>query len=138
MDLSISRSEFTRELLPYFNLTWSERLKVVKEEIAALVPTGGKLILVDQGDWGGEVFENHQVIPFLEREWVYGEPPSDEDTAIREFKRLRRSGAKFIVFGWPAFWWLDYYSGLKDYLHSEFNCMLKNSRLIVFDLQHKT
>jgi hypothetical protein len=32
-----------------------------------------------------------------------------------------------MVFGWPAFWWLEYYA--------ELHCLLVNERIIVFDLR---
>jgi hypothetical protein len=60
--------------------------------------------------------------------------PSDDDTAIRELTRLRESGAKFLVFTWDAFWWLDYYVEFHRKLKSQYRCVLKNERLVVFDL----
>jgi GT2 family glycosyltransferase len=136
--LNMRRSEYTQNLVPNLNLTWSERLQIAKKEIETSIPKGSRLILVDDGNWGAEVIKNRDVLPFLEREGQYWGPPADDETAIWELKRLRRFGVNFIAFGWPAFWWLDYYSELRDYLYSEFNCVIKNSRLIVFDMQHKT
>jgi hypothetical protein len=139
LHLSMRRSEFTQQLVPNLNVSWTERLVIAKEEIEAFIPPGETFILVDEEQWGiaGD-FANCHSIPFLEREGQYWGPPPDDVTAIRELERLRRSGAHFIVFGWPAFWWLDYYSELRDYLYSEFNCVLKNSRVVVFDLQRNT
>jgi hypothetical protein len=64
----------------------------------------------------------------------YGGPPPDDATAIRELERLRQSGASFIVFARPAFWWLDYHAAL-CHLRSAFRCVLENDRLVVFDLR---
>jgi hypothetical protein len=47
---------------------------------------------------------------------------------------MRQSGASFMVIGWPAFWWLDYYSKLREYIHSTFHQLLSNSRIMVFEL----
>jgi hypothetical protein len=44
-------------------------------------------------------------------------------------------GVSFIVFGWPAFWWLDYYSGLHRHLRSSSRCVVHNDCLVVFDLR---
>ena len=63
-----------------------------------------------------------------------GAPPDDE-TGIRELQRLRRAGAAFVAFGWPAFWWLDYYTGLRDHLRANHRCVLENDRVVVFDLR---
>lgn len=114
---------------------WTNQLSKVTQEIAALIPPGDTLILVDQDQWGGEVAAGRHAIPFLERDGQYWGPPLDDDTAIQEFERLHRSGASFMVFGSPAFWWLDYYCELHRHLRSKFRCVQKNSRLVVFDLR---
>lgn len=112
------------------------RLRLASQELSALIPEGETFILVDQDQWWmGLVVDDRHRIPFLEREGQYWGPPPDDDTAIREFERLRQSGASFIVFIWPAFWWLEYYSGLHRYLCSRFRCVLNNARLVVFDLR---
>jgi hypothetical protein len=129
------RSELTHVQIPDINLTWNERLEIAKEEILKTIPENETLILVDEDKWGADFVSNHSIFPFLERNGRYWGSPQDDETAIQEFKRLWKSGAHFIVFGWPAFWWLDYYSGLRDYLNSKFRCIFKNSRLIVFDLR---
>jgi hypothetical protein len=118
--------------------TWMEQLHLATQELDALVPAGDSLILVDQGDWGYEILVDRRAIPFMEKNGNYGGPPPDDSAAIKEFERLRRFKPSFIIFGWPAFWWLDYYSELRDYLYSEFNCVFKNNRVIVFDLQRNT
>lgn len=111
------------------------RLHLTTQDIAALIPSGDTFILVDQEQFRSEVAAGRHVIPFLERDGHYWGPPPDDITAVRELERLRCSGAHFIVFGWPAFWWLDYYSELHRYLRSEFCCVLHNNRLVVFDLR---
>lgn len=47
---------------------------------------------------------------------------------------MRREGAKFIAFAWPAFWWLDHYEKFQEYLRSQFPCILENERLVIFEL----
>lgn len=114
---------------------WMERLYMAKQELDALIPPRDSFILVDDIQWGTEILEDWHAIPFLERDGQYWGPPPNDEIAIQEFERLRRSGASFIVFGWPAFWWLDYYSGLNRHLRSAFHCVLHNDRLVVFDLR---
>jgi GT2 family glycosyltransferase len=136
--LNMRRSEYTQELVPNLNLTWSERLQIAIEEIETSIPKGSRLILVDDGNWGANLIDDRDVFPFIERGGQYWGPPADGATAIWELNRLHQLGVNFIVIGWPAFWWLDYYSELRNYLYSKFNCVIKNSRLIIFDLQEKT
>ena len=114
---------------------WFHRLHRATEEIVILIPAGKCFILVDEDQWGtGEVF-GRRCIPFLEQAGHYGGPPPDDDTAIRELERLREAGASFMVFAWPAFWWLEHYPALHHHLRTNCRCVLANDRLVVFDLQ---
>jgi glycosyltransferase involved in cell wall biosynthesis len=115
--------------------SWHCRLERAMLEMANVIRPKDPFILVDQDEWGMTDGAICRPIPFLERNGQYWGKPPDDASAIRELKRLRRSGAKFMVFGWPAFWWFDYYSGLRHYLRSQFPCVLENERLVVFDLR---
>lgn len=119
----------------YLHEKWMQRVLLARQDILELIPLGDTFILADQNQFGAEFLPGRHTIPFLEKDGRYFGPPPDDITAIEELERLRKSGANFIVFGWPAFWWLDYYSGLKRCLTSKFKCILKNDRLVVFDLR---
>jgi glycosyltransferase involved in cell wall biosynthesis len=122
---------------PYYS--WMSRLRAATEELSSVVPAGETFIFVDQdqcGDrWGGsELIDGRRALPFLERDGQYWGPPPDDETAIREMDRLRRAGAGFVAFAWPAFWWLDHYAAFHRHLRESFLCLLRNDRLVVFDL----
>jgi hypothetical protein len=112
-----------------------ERLVRIREDLAALLPPGAVLILADEDCYRDQLTADRPVLPFLERDGQYWGAPPDDDTAIRELERLRRSGAGFLAFAWPAFWWLDCYAGFHRHLRRQFRCALENDRLIVFDLR---
>jgi SAM-dependent methyltransferase len=114
---------------------WIERVYLLSQDIAALIPPDNAFILVDQGTFGNLFITSHRIIPFLERDGKYQETRSDDATAIQELERLRRSGAVSIIIAWPAFWWLEYYGGFKQYLRSNFRCSANNERLVAFDLR---
>jgi hypothetical protein len=116
-------------------VTQQELMNLTTQDIAATIPPGEAFILVDDHVLGGEVSAGRPVIPFLERDGQYWGRPPDDLTAISELERLRRSGANFIIFAWPAFWWLDHYSELHHHLQSQFRCVLENELLVVFDLR---
>jgi glycosyltransferase involved in cell wall biosynthesis len=115
--------------------SWFYRIFDSINEIKSIVSENEAFILVDEDQWeaGGEM-AGRKVIPFIERNGEYWGPPSDDATAITEIERHREGGANFIVFAWPAFWWLDYYSKMHDYLKSNYNCLIHNERLIIFNL----
>lgn len=135
LHISMRRSQLTAELLPDLNLSWSECLEIAAEEIAALIPPGERFILLDEAAFAPQAFAGRRPVPFLEHDGQYWGPPADDATAIRELMRLRDSTVHFLVIAWPAFWWLDYYAGLRDYLYAHFRCVRSNSRLIVFNVE---
>lgn len=117
---------------------WSQmsRLARVRQEVTALLGPSDTFILVDQAEWGEEdAMWDRRPLPFLERGGEYWGHPPDDATAVRELERLRAAGASFLVFGWPAFWWLEHYAGLHDHLRSNYRCVLRNDLVIVFDLR---
>jgi hypothetical protein len=112
------------------------RLACVRREVTALIGPTDTFILVDQNEWGTEeAIWDRRPLPFLERGGEYWGNPPDDETAVRELQRLRGAGAGFMVFGWPAFWWLDHYAGLHRYLQSNCRCVLRNDLVIIFDLR---
>jgi Glycosyl transferase family 2 len=115
--------------------SWLYRFVRAREELASLVPAKATVMLVDDAGVGVEVVSAKTVVPFRERCGEYWGPPSDDVDAVFEFERLRLRGVDFAVFAWPAFWWLDHYTGFRTDLERRFRCVLKNDRLVVFDVR---
>lgn len=114
---------------------WMHQLLQAGQELDRLIPCGATLILIDQAAFGGGFGAGRRCLPLTERDGSYYGPPSDDSAALAEFERLRAAGAEWLVIGWPAFWWLDYYVGLQAALQTRFHCALSNERLIIFDLR---
>jgi hypothetical protein len=114
-----------------------QRMYLATRELEDMTPLGHTLIIADNpAQWGIDtMLTGRRVVPFLEHEGLFWGKPEDDAVAIQELERLRTSGASFMVFAWPAFWWLDYYSGLHQHLRSNFRCVLENERLVIFDLR---
>src|SRR5207245_2238439 len=106
----------------------------MKEELASLVPIDVSFILVDEEQIRGEI-PHTRALPFIEKDGQYWGPPDDNDMAIRELERLRGLGAKWIVFTWPAFWWLSHYARFAQHLRARYRCINENPRLIAFVLK---
>ena len=87
------------------------------EEILRLVPAGETYILVDEERWwAGLAADGRRRLPFLERDGVYWGRPEDDRTAVDELLRLKRAGARYMLFAESAFWWLDHYRTLASHL----------------------
>jgi hypothetical protein len=116
--------------------SWWHRMAGAVAQIAAVVPVGETFILADEDRWAaGERVTGRRRLQFPERDGLYWGPPADDVAAVEELERLRQAGAGFIVFAWPAFWWLDHYTGLSAHLHSKYRSMLSTEHLRVFALQ---
>jgi glycosyltransferase involved in cell wall biosynthesis len=113
----------------------AERRRMVEQDIRRVVPEGESLIFADESELAAVLDTDRRLLPFVERDGQYYGLPPDDETAIGELERMRQDGCTFMGFAWPAFWWLDYYTGLRTYLYTHFRCALHNSRLIAFDLR---
>jgi glycosyltransferase involved in cell wall biosynthesis len=119
----------------YLTSRFNPMYKVIKD-IDSVIPAEDEYILVDQCFFRTEYFPAKKHIPFLERDGQYWGLPDDDETAIRELERIRLNGVNFIVFTWPAYWWLDHYKEFNNYLATRFRCVVKNDHTIIFDLRH--
>jgi hypothetical protein len=115
--------------------SWDYSIQLSAREIENLVGPQDIYILVDEETLRGAGYAAGRALPFLERDGQYWGAPPDDNTAIHELDRLRRRGAGWIVFLWPAFWWLDYYQGFRAHLESNFQCVLRNTRLVAYSLR---
>jgi hypothetical protein len=106
------------------------------QEITALVPPNSSFILVDENQLGlNDQYKDRCCIKFIEQDGQYWGPPTNDASAIEEIERLRQSGASYIIFAWPAFWWLEYYIEMGRYLNANYNCIVDTERLKGFILQ---
>jgi glycosyltransferase involved in cell wall biosynthesis len=113
--------------------SWFYRLKQAIQEVAQL--TGSDtFILVDDNSWTLDNNLGDRMLPFLEKDKQYLGPPADDATAIRELERMRNSGASYLIFAWPAFWWLEHYTDFHNYIRATYQCVTDNARLVAFNL----
>ena len=112
------------------------RLYEVRKKLETLISPQESFILVDEDTLhGNEITKDLRTIPFIECNGQYWGQPANDDMAIKEFNRLRQTGASAIVFLWHTIWWLDHYVGFSNYLRQKFPCVLQNDCLIAFDLR---
>jgi hypothetical protein len=132
-----SRDNGNRSHGNYGDSKWWEQVFSAVNEIESLVPKGEKFILIDDCKFAFSFLSGLKYIPFLENRGQYWGHPRNSQSAIQEVERMRREGAKFIVFGFPAFWWLDYYSEFAIFLRSTCTCIFENERIKVFDIRQR-
>jgi hypothetical protein len=115
---------------------WDRKIRLTRQDIDTVIPPGSMFILVDECklEFTPKI-SGRRIVRFLEYEGEYWGQPENDSAAIRELKRLQGQGAEYIVFSWPSFWWLDFYSDFSHHLHNAYCCLLKNDRLVVFDLR---
>jgi len=114
---------------------WWQQLSQATTDLAGVIPRGSTFILVDDSQWGGLTELNgSRILPFLEQNGRYWGPPGSDATARQELERLRGAGARYLVFAWPSFWWLEHYREFHRQLRATFCLLLENERLLVFAL----
>jgi hypothetical protein len=60
--------------------------------------------------------------------------PATSAEAIAHLEELRSIGAGFFALPRPAFWWLDYYGGLRRHLASNYSMVWRDDRCIIYAL----
>lgn len=115
------------------NLDWTKIRKTL-EEINDLTGPSDGFILLDDHLFDTAAFGPRRRFYLPDGDGQYCGLPADDLSAVEELERLRREGAKLIVFAWPAFWWLVHYAGLSHHLRSNFRLICESDRMVVFDL----
>src|SRR4030095_4301184 len=91
---------------------WLYEFHLTIQEIDTLIPAQDAFIFISWYQWGADqLIAGRHAVPFIGRNGEYLGPRENDDIAVQELEALRRSGVRFIVFGSPAFWWLEYYTG---------------------------
>jgi hypothetical protein len=112
------------------------RLLQARKQIVELMPPNKPFVLVDE-EHLRSVLRDPQALPFLEKDGAYWGPPPDDVTAIRELERLRRAGARAVVFIWTTFWWLNHYARFERHLRSHYRCLRENECVVAFELSKR-
>jgi hypothetical protein len=112
---------------------WVDWGKAV-EDVAEVIPPGTPFVLVDGDELGHDFLADRRRVPFPERDGAYWGPPDDDAAAIAELERVRGEGTRYVVFAWPAFWWLEQYEGFAAHLQSRYQRVVDGERVVIFDM----
>lgn len=114
--------------------TFENRVGILNEQIERTIPHDQPAILVDNTELFGQ-FNGRTMLPFLENGGEYNGAPADSRQAISELDRMTKAGARWIIFSWPAFWWLDQYGEFIRQLEARHVCRLRSPHGIIYELK---
>jgi SAM-dependent methyltransferase len=118
----------------YARQLWKQRALFACLDLTRVVPAGSRVLFVDDNLCGAIDLYDRSIHPFTEKNDSYGGPPADDAAALSELRRQMAAGADYIVFAWPAFWYLEHYSELARCLSSYHTLAFKNENIIVYRL----
>jgi glycosyl transferase family 2 len=113
---------------------WLRDAVAFQREVSAIVPAGGRFILIDGGSFGPAFFPHHHAVPFLERGGEYGGRPGNDEEASAELLRSSAAGADHLAVAFTAFWWLDAYPRFFRELGARSFCAARTPSVMVYDL----
>ena len=114
---------------------WMTRLSQALASLRPLLAPRDRFILLDQGEWGGQLFAGIEAYPLPEKNGIYNGLPADDESAIQELERLRAAGAASLVWAWPAFWWAEHYRGFARHVRTHYSRIANNEQFWVYDLR---
>jgi len=115
---------------------WTAQVRDAERVIAAMVPPGGSLVLVDDLHTGlGHRVGGRASSRPLEREGVYYGPPGSADQAIEGLNAAVGEGGAMLAFAWPSFWWLETWPAVEAWLDARYRRVFRDDRLRVWDLR---
>ena len=115
---------------------WVPRINLAAGEIRRLIPENAAIVFADGESWGaGREISGLRRIPFLEHNGEFWDCPPILRRRFLELHCQRQGGATFFAIEWSVFWWLDQCPEFVRYLESRFRCMVRDERIIIFDLR---
>jgi ectoine hydroxylase-related dioxygenase (phytanoyl-CoA dioxygenase family) len=111
-----------------------------RDVVLAAVPAGATVLVASRGDEDIVALEDRNGWHFPRDEqgvWP-GHYPADSGEALAHIENLRAQGAQYIAFPESAFWWLDHYEGLAEYLDASCTKLThEHDKCLVFALPRR-
>ncbi len=112
---------------------WAAPLVAAGREVGEIAPEAALVVVADEGDSSALYYSGHRGWHFLPN---LGARPSDSQQAIAELERLKREGARYLVFTQYSCWWLSYYKQFAAYLQARYPRISETREYVIFDLGH--
>lgn len=126
--------EIPHQTFPRAN-EWMHLLIEAGQHFKKNIPSGEKVLLIDQQGFGNSFAPNHQIFPFLEKDGEYWGIPANDEVADSELKRMIEQGINYVAVGFPCFWWLAYYPEFERTLRRNSEGLVENNAIKIFRLK---
>lgn len=108
----------------------------LRESANAIIPRNATVLVVSRGDDELLRIGPRRALHFPQDEFgrYAGYHPEDSDAAIATLEDMRARGAEYLLLPSTAFWWLDYYEGLRDHLERNYPALISADDCMIFEL----
>jgi SAM-dependent methyltransferase len=113
----------------------------IREIVRFVLPPVARIAVVTDGKNGLLHLQGRPTWPLpKDRDGVYcGPHPANDGEAIAQVERVRSEGAQFLLIPKSAFWWLDYYDGLRRHLAGLYRVAFRDEETcMIIALHHET
>ena len=134
---NLEGSEYAKRIrkIAVVNPEWEKTLRHISQRVRTVVPRNAYVAIVDKYDPTIMHLSRRKGWHFPDVRKLPNGYPRDSDNAIEHLEQLRHEGAGYIVFPSAAFWWLDYYAGLRRYLDSYCRRAWADDRCVIYQLE---
>jgi hypothetical protein len=134
--LSARDSGSASESTPLLPDEYEELRERVRETADAMIPRNATVLVVSRGDEELLRIGPRRALHFPQDEFgrYAGYHPEDSDAAIAVLEDMRARGGEYLLLPSTAFWWLDYYEGLRDHLDRNYQSIVSADDCMVFEL----
>jgi hypothetical protein len=110
-------------------------IRHVQEAVRAAVAPRAIVLVVGKGNDDLLKLEGRTGWHFpRDKEGAYAGNPVDSADAVARLEAFRASGAGYLLFPEPAFWWLEEYKGFKQHLDKHYTRIHGDEHCIIYQL----
>ena len=114
---------------------WQSELHAIARTVGEVVPRRARVLAVDKWDPTLLHLAGRRGTHFPDRRLLPDGYPRDDPAAVRHLEALRAGlGADYLVFPSAAFWWLEFYGGLRRHLDDTYERVWDDDRCVVYRL----
>lgn len=116
--------------------TYDETVERIREVVDSVIPHGATVLVVSRGDMELLKLDGQRAWHFPQNEEgeYAGYYPVDSSAAIAHLQSLIDKGAEYLLLPNTAFWWLEHYRGLEEWLGAFHTSAWRDERCAIYKL----